>query len=126
MDSVRLDKWLWAVRVYKTRSQATEACRSGHVKIGQVSVKAAREVRLQEIITVRLDKLTRTLRVTALIEKRVSGTQAKACVDDLTPPAEYEAAREMARQEQLSRPKGMGRPTKKDRRLITRFVQRED
>jgi ribosome-associated heat shock protein Hsp15 len=123
MDSVRLDKWLWAVRVYKTRSQATEACRSGHVKIDNASVKPAHEVRLQEVISVRLEHVTRTLRVTGLIERRVSGTQAKESVEDLTPPAEYEAAREAARRESLARPKGMGRPTKKDRRRIVRFVE---
>ena len=125
MDSVRLDKWLWAVRVYKTRSQATEACRSGHVKIGDASVKPAREVRLQEVITVRLENLTRTLRVIGLIERRVSGTLAKESAEDLTPPAEYEAAREAAHQASLIRPKGLGRPTKKDRRLIHRFVEGE-
>ena len=125
MDSVRLDKWLWAVRVYKTRSQAAEACRSGHVKIGDQSVKPAREVRLQEVIAVKLENLTRTVRVIGLLDRRVSGAEAKKYAEDLTPPAAYEAAREAARQNQLLRPKGLGRPTKKDRRLIVRFESTE-
>lgn len=126
MDSVRLDKWLWAVRVYKTRAQAADACRSGHVKIEQISVKPAREVRLNETLTVKLDHLTRTLRVIGVIDRRVSGTLAKTHVEDLTPPAEYEAAREMARKEQLLRPKGLGRPTKKDRRMMIKRFSGED
>ena len=125
MDSVRLDKWLWAVRVYKTRSQAAEACRSGHVKIDDQSVKPAREVRLQEVIVIKMDLLTRTVRVLGLLDRRVSGTEAKTYAEDLTPPAVYEAAREAARQAHLLRPKGLGRPTKKDRRLIVRFESTE-
>ena len=116
MDALRLDKWLWSIRAYKTRSQATAACRSGHVKIDGESAKPAHAVRVNEIITAKTGELIRTLRVMGLIEKRVGAALARQYVEDLTAPEEYAKRREPNFQPLFFRPKGGGRPTKKDRR----------
>lgn len=120
-QSVRIDKWLWAVRLCKTRTTATEACRGGHVKVGGEAVKPAREVRVGEIITIQMDNMTRTVKVLGFIEHRVGAPAARTFAEDLTPPEEYQKAREEAARPLFVRPKGMGRPTKKDRRDLERF-----
>lgn len=119
---VRIDKWLWAVRVYKTRTVAAEACRGGHVKIGGDAVKASREVHVGETFEARVGVVNRTVKVLGLLEKRVGAAAVKAFMEDLTPPEEYQKAREAAMQPQFSRPRGSGRPTKKDRRDIEKLL----
>ncbi len=121
LQSVRIDKWLWAVRLCKTRTTATDACRGGHVKVGGETVKPAREVRLGEIITVKTGNMTKTVKVLGFVEHRVGAPAAKAFVEDLTPPEEYQKARQEAEHPLFFRPKGTGRPTKKDRRDLERF-----
>ena len=118
---LRLDKWLWAARIFKTRSLATEACRRGHVKIAGQSVKPAHDVRVGETILVRKDRLTQTLKVLGLSEKRVGAPIAKTLVEDLTAPEEYAQARPSLLPPEAFRPKGLGRPTKKERRDLDRF-----
>jgi ribosome-associated heat shock protein Hsp15 len=120
---LRLDKWLWSTRIYKTRSQATMACRSGHVKIDGESAKPAHTVHLNEIITAKTGDITRTLKVIGLIEKRVGAALAKQYVEDLTAPEEYAKKREPNYQPLFFRPKGGGRPTKKDRRELESLNQ---
>jgi ribosome-associated heat shock protein Hsp15 len=119
--SVRIDKWLWAVRVFKTRPLAIEAFRGGHVKIEGQAVKPARDVRLGETISATIGPVTKTVKVLGLIDKRVGAAAAKEFAEDLTPPSEYAKAREPVYQPLLNRPKGMGRPTKKDRRAMEKF-----
>jgi ribosome-associated heat shock protein Hsp15 len=119
MDSpeVRIDKWLWAVRLYKTRSIATAACRAGHVKIGGENVKPSHTVRLAEVISARTGDLTRTVKVIGLLEQRVGPKLVEKFIEDQTPAAEFLRAAEDRLQPQAPRrPKGAGRPTKKDRR----------
>lgn len=121
MDSsstVRLDKWLWAVRVFKTRSNATRACSAGHVKIQGHNVKPAHTVRAGEIVTARIGELTRTVRVLAPLEQRVSAKVVPEYAEDLTPASEYQKPRERKFAPVFSRPKGTGRPTKKERRAL--------
>lgn len=115
---VRIDKWLWAVRVYKTRSLAIAACDAGHVKIDGQRVKPARTLRVGDVLNVQVGDISRTLKVTATLDRRVSAAAAKAFVEDLTPPTEYEKAREPRLEPLFHRPKGAGRPTKRDRRLL--------
>jgi ribosome-associated heat shock protein Hsp15 len=115
---VRLDKWLWAARVFKTRSQAIAACHAGHAKLAGQPVKPSRTVRVDETFTVQLGELTRTIRVAGLGERRVGPKLVSQYLDDLTPPAEYAKPRGYERAGVLHRPKGLGRPTKKDRRLL--------
>ena len=121
MDSqVRIDKWLWAARLYKTRAQATEACRGGHVRIGGAPVKPSREVRGGEVIAVRLADITRTMKVLAPVEKRVGPKLVPDIAEDLTPAEEYLRQMEVRRDAAAApkRSRGSGRPTKKERRQL--------
>ncbi|HWA87657.1 MAG TPA: RNA-binding S4 domain-containing protein [Opitutus sp.] len=119
----RLDKWLWAVRLFKTRSLATDACRGGSVRIGGQAAKPAREVHVGELITLRQGVVTRTLRVAGVPRARVGAKLVPGFCADLTPPEEFAKAREQPVQHFLAREKGSGRPTKRDRRAIDRLLQ---
>src|SRR5271170_2262673 len=91
---VRIDKWLWAVRIFKTRAAASQACRHGHVLISGSPVKPSRDVRIDETIVVRQGETTRTLKVLAPLEHRVGASLAPDYVKDLTPAPEYQKPRE--------------------------------
>ncbi len=119
--SVRMDKWLWAARVFKTRSLATDACRHGHVTIGGLPVKPARDVRVGEIIVVRKDEITRQYKVLQLLEQRVGAPKAAEFAEDQTSPEELQKRREPNLKPYVFRPKGAGRPTKKERREIDKL-----
>ena len=121
-QSVRIDKWLWAVRLYKSRSLATEACNAGHVKISGISVKPSRDVHVGEIIGALTGRIHRTVKVLALLEQRVGAKLVSQFLEDLTLPEEYARARENALQAMIRFPKGFGRPTKKQRRQLERFL----
>ncbi len=121
MDDPRLDKWLWSVRVFKTRPLATAACRAGHVLIGELEAKPGRDVHVGETVTVRVGVITRTLKITGLPRSRVSAKQLPEFMTDLTPPAEYERAKQAGIEHMLARQRGIGRPTKKDRRDMGRL-----
>lgn len=120
-ENVRVDKWLWAVRVFKTRSQATEACRKGHVSIDDLPVKPSRIVHPDEIVKVRKAPIERSFKVLALAEKRMSAKLAADFVEDVTPPEELEIIEMQKNMRWLTRDRGTGRPTKKDRRDIDDF-----
>ncbi|MDB6023607.1 MAG: hslR [Pedosphaera sp.] len=120
--SVRIDKWLWAVRIYKTRSVATAACRNGKVTIGGQPVKPSREVKINDLILAQNGDITRTIKVLALLEQRVGAQVVKQFAEDLTPASEYEKAKEPFFKPLFYRPKGAGRPTKKDRRVMNKFI----
>ena len=125
-DIVRIDKWLWAVRIYKTRSLATEACRNGRIKIGGQVVKASREVHVMDEIDVHLGVYHKTVRVTGLLHNRVSAALVPQFLADLTPQAEYDKLKIQQEMKQEFRPRGVGRPTKKHRRLIDRLKNTKD
>ena len=117
---VRIDKWLWAVRLYKTRSLAAQACRGGHVTISGQPVKPSREVRIGDVINARTGEILRKAKVIGLIDRRVGPKVAPTYMEDQTPAEEY--LRVMKRKEEGAavpqRAKGSGRPTKKDRRQL--------
>ena len=117
---VRIDKWLWAVRLYKTRTLAADACRSGDVLVNGQPVKPSRDVHPGEIVKAKTGHITRTVRVTGLIERRVGADVARENAEDLTPPEEYARLREPDYSRGVVRPKGSGRPTKKERRALER------
>jgi ribosome-associated heat shock protein Hsp15 len=121
-QTVRIDKWLWSIRLYKTRSLATEACRAGHVTIAGQPVKPSREAKVNDIIIAKTGEITRTVKVLALLDKRVGAKAVSQFAEDLTPPAEYEKARQPKLEPIFYRPKGAGRPTKKDRRAMGKFL----
>lgn len=118
---VRIDKWLWAVRVFKTRNQATEACRAGKVKIRDIAVKPSREVKPGDIITVRFGILTKTIKVLELLHNRVSASLVVTYMDDITPQEEKDKLAIMRELNYERRDRGIGRPTKKQRRDIDRL-----
>lgn len=120
-EGVRIDKWLWAVRLFKTRSQATEACKKGRVEISDLPVKPSREVHPGEVVKVRKPPLTRSFKVLALAEKRMSAKLAAGYAEDVTPPEELEILDMQKQMNWISRERGAGRPTKKDRRELDNF-----
>lgn len=121
--AARLDKWLWAVRIFKTRTLAADACRAGSVAINNLLAKPARDVRPGEKVTVRQGLVLRTLCVVGVPRSRVGAKLVANFCNDLTPPEEFEKARERPVQQFLAREKGSGRPTKRDRRLLDSVLQ---
>ena len=115
--SVRIDKYLWAVRLYKTRTLATEACRKGKVNVDDMPAKPSRMVSTGDVIEVRKMPVTYSYRVIEPIEKRVGAKIVDTYVEDITPEEELHKL-EMQDDFFVKRDKGTGRPTKKDRRLL--------
>lgn len=118
----RLDKWLWAVRLFKTRTLAMAACKAGAVTVNDLPAKPSREVRPGERVAVRQGVVHRSLVVVGAPRGRVAAKQVPAYCEDRTPPEEFEKARTQRVQHLLERDKGSGRPTKRDRRLIDNFL----
>jgi len=115
VESARVDQWIWAVRLYKTRSEATEACRGRHVLVNGSVAKAASQVRVGDRVEAHLAGRNRVLEVVRVIDKRVGAPQAAECVIDHSPPAPAREERVLARE------RGTGRPTKRDRRELDRL-----
>ena len=123
VENVRVDKWLWAVRVFKTRSQASEACRKGHVSIGELPVKPSRIIHQGEILRVKKSPITRSFKILSLVEKRMSAKLIVDFVEDVTPPEELELLEMQKNMKWINRERGTGRPTKKDRRELEDFFE---
>jgi ribosome-associated heat shock protein Hsp15 len=123
LDKVRIDKWLWSVRIYKSRTLATDACKSGKVKIDGAAVKPSYMVSKEEVIEVRKNGFNFRLRVIDLIQKRVGAPIAQQCYEDLTPEEELQKYDSwfVGKAAAEKREKGAGRPTKRERREIDRF-----
>lgn len=116
---MRLDQWLWAVRLYKTRNLALEAIKGGHVKVNEAATKPAHEMKPGELVAARIGIMTRTLRVIAAPPSRVGAKLVAQFAEDLTPPEEFEKQRIFHLQPMAgARPRGAGRPTKRERRVI--------
>lgn len=120
MEQARVDAWLWAVRLYKTRSAATAACRGGHVKVNGATAKASNVVKIGDRIEAFVDR-PRVLVVSAVIGKRVGAPVAATCFVDHSPPPVPK--RRMAPAPRRER--GMGRPTKRERRQLDRARARD-
>lgn len=119
MDAARVDSWLWAIRVYKTRSAATTACRAGHVRVNGDKVKAAQQIRMGDELRIRIAGFDRILIVRQLLVKRVGAPVAALAYEDRTPEREPQAALGL-------RDRGAGRPTKRERRDIDKLRGRND
>lgn len=116
IETARVDAWLWAVRIYPTRSAATAACRGGHVRVNRSAAKASTNVKVGD----RVDAFAgreRVLEVSAVVEKRVGAAIAVKCFVDHSPPAPVAKRQAPAPR----RPQGMGRPTKRERRQLDRI-----
>ena len=121
MEGYRVDKWLWSVRVFKTRSQATSACRKGRVYIGGQEVKPSREVKIGDEIQVNLKQFIKTVKVVELLENRVGAKIVPQYMEDLTPEEEYNKQKKIRETNYEYRDRGAGRPTKKERRMIEKL-----
>ena len=118
----RIDKWLWAVRLYKTRSMATDACKKGQVTMNGVNMKPSKSIKEGDVVSVRKPPITYTFRVLKAIENRVGAKLVPELMENVTPPEQYEAL-EMSRISGfIDRARGTGRPTKKERRSMDDFI----
>jgi ribosome-associated heat shock protein Hsp15 len=123
MEKVRVDKWMWAVRLYKTRGIAADACDKERVKINDQSVKASRNLKAGEILVLHRGPWHQSIKVLALAEKRMSAALAKDFYEDVTPEDQIERLRlHRAAIASWNIKDGAGRPTKKDRRDIDEFM----
>jgi ribosome-associated heat shock protein Hsp15 len=120
-EEVRIDKWLWAVRLYKTRSQAAEACRAGKVKLGGVPVKSSHDVKVGEVYEITIEQLHKVVEVKALLGNRVGAKLVPDFMNDLTPAEEYERIQMIRQYNFERRDRGTGRPTKRERRDLDEF-----
>ena len=118
MAATRIDKYLWAIRVFKTRSDATDACKGGKVKVGGVNAKPSKEVKPGDLIQVKKGMVTFTYKVLQPLERRVGAKLVPEYAENLTPAAEIEKLRAPVETFFITRDRGAGRPTKKDRRDI--------
>ncbi|MBO6117311.1 MAG: RNA-binding S4 domain-containing protein [Bacteroidales bacterium] len=122
---MRIDKWLWCVRIYKTRSLAAEACDLGRVMRDGATMKPSKEVNIGDVITINLNPLKKTVRVKAILKNRVGAKEVINYMEDLTPQAEYDKIEMMRMMYFEKRDSHTGRPTKKDRRNIEKFKDTE-
>lgn len=125
MDQVRIDKWLWAVRFFKTRSSATEACKKGRVIIGDIQVKPSRMVKAGDVIKIRKPPVTYAYKVLQLAEKRMGAKMVSDYVLDITPEEELKILEIQRSMSWFKRDPGTGRPTKKERRDLDNFFEND-
>ena len=123
-NTTRIDKWLWAVRIYKTRSIATEACAGGKVKIDGNKIKASRMVRKGDFIQVREGVIKYDYKVLKIAEKRMGAKLVPEFLEDITPKEELAKLQPAQKQTIQTREKGMGRPTKRERRNMDKFREK--
>ncbi len=125
-EKLRIDKYLWAIRAFKTRSLATEACKAGRIKLEGQSVKPSHVVKTGETYSVQKGPERRIIKVTGLLERRVDARTAVTFYEDLTPPEETLRFKSMFHSPILQRDRGAGRPTKRDRREIDGLLEGDD
>lgn len=122
MAEARIDKWLWAARIFKTRTIAADACKKGRITINSAQVKASRMIKPGDIIEVRKSPITYSFKVLQAIEKRVGAKLVKDVLEDVTPREQYEILELSKISGFIDRAKGTGRPTKKERRDLDNFT----
>ena len=126
MDEARIDKWLSAARIFKTRSIAVDACKNGRVTIGGVNVKPSRMVKVGETVSVRKPPITYSFRILKTIEMRVGAKLLPEIYENVTAPEQYELLEMTRISGFVDRARGTGRPTKKDRRSLDAFINEMD
>lgn len=123
-SEVRIDKWLWAMRIYKTRTIATDACKKGRITIGDsLAVKPSRTISVGDIIHVRKSPVTFTYRVKALTENRLGARLVPDYCEDITPQEQLDLLEVVKVSGFINRAKGLGRPTKREGRELSRFTE---
>lgn len=123
MAEERIDKWLWAMRVFKTRTIATEACKKGRVMMGGVAVKPSRSIKEGDIIDVKKPPITYTFRVLKVTGNRLGAKLVPEYLENITSPEQYELLEMTKISGFVDRRKGLGRPTKRDSRELSRFKE---
>ena len=122
MAEARIDKWLWAARIFKTRTLAAEACKKGRVTMGGVQLKPSKMVKAGEVIDIRKPPITYSFKVLQAIEKRVGAKLLPEIIENVTSPTQYELLEMSKISGFVNRARGTGRPTKKERRSLDDFV----
>ena len=117
----RIDKWLWAVRIFKTRAQSSEACSGGKVKINNLSIKPSRKIQSGEIVSVRKGIVNYSYQILKIADKRMSAKLISNYLKDLTSQEETSKLTSVKKQPLRTRDKGQGRPTKKERRILDKY-----
>ena len=122
MGEVRIDKWMWATRIFKTRTIASDACKKNRISVGGSTVKPSRMVKVGDVISVRKPPVTYSFRVLDVTDKRMGAKLVPQFLENITPPEEYEILEMNKISGFVNRAKGLGRPTKKDRRELEGFT----
>ena len=123
MNEVRIDKWMWATRIFKTRTIAAEACKKGRIMIGGVTIKPSRMIKVGDVIQVRKPPITYSFKVLALAENRMGAKLVPQYLENVTPPEQYELIEMIRISGFVNRAKGEGRPTKRDGRELKKFTE---
>jgi heat shock protein 15 len=122
-SEARIDKWLWAARIYKTRTLASDACKNGRITINGALAKPSRTVKVGDKVEVKKSPITYSFRVLQTIEKRVGAKLLPEVFENVTPPEQYELLEMNRISGFVDRARGTGRPTKKDRRALDDFAE---
>lgn len=126
-SEVRIDKWLWAMRIFKTRTIATDACKKGRVTVGEVDsgvvAKPSRMIKVDDVINVRKPPVTYSFKVKALTENRLGAKLVPEYMENITPQSQYDLLEVVKISGFIDRRKGLGRPTKREGRELARFTQ---
>lgn len=122
-ESARIDKWLWAARIFKTRSLAADACKNGRVTIGGSRLKPSHQVKVGDVVEVRKPPVTYKFKIKEPIEHRVGAKLLPDVLENLTPKEQYDVLELSRISGFVNRAKGTGRPTKKDRRQMEEFTE---
>lgn len=125
-DEARIDKWLWAARIFKTRTIAADACKNGRVQVNDVQVKPSRMVRVGDKVSVRKPPVTYSFKVLKTIEQRVGAKLIPEIYENVTTADQYELLEMTRISGFVDRQRGTGRPTKKDRRQMDAFMDTDD
>lgn len=123
MNEVRIDKWLWAMRIFKTRTIATEACKKGRVYVGDVLAKPSRTIKVGDIVKVRKPPVTYSFRVLALTQNRLGAKLVPEYMENITPKSELDLLEIVKISGFIDRRKGLGRPTKREGRELAEFTE---
>ena len=124
-NEVRIDKWMWATRIFKTRTIAAEACKKGRVSVSGTTVKPSRTIKIGDIIQVRKPPVTYSFKVLALTENRMAAKLVPEFLENVTPPEQMEILELSRISGFINRSKGMGRPTKRDSRELKKFTEQQ-
>lgn len=126
MNEARIDKWLWAARIFKTRSMAADACKNGRVTMGGVNVKPSRTIKVGDTVSVRKPPITYSFKVLKAIEMRVGAKLLSEVYENVTTTDQYELLEMTRISGFIDRARGTGRPTKKERRSLDAFLIEDD